>query len=434
MRLELRMKYCEKVYRRYHNASKESKAKILDELCKVCEYNRKYAIWKLNRLRDQERITVPRKRSRSRKYGHEVLGIVEEVWKKSGYPWSVRLKEIIRLWFPWIKKRYPITAEVEEQLLTISASTIDRHLKPLKDKLRRRIYGRTKPGTLLRHKIPVKTSNWDVERPGYMEADLVSHSGESSYGEFIYSLNFTDIFSQWVETQSVMGKGQEGILEAFDQISQRLPFKIAGIDSDNGSEFINHHIWNYCEKRNIQFTRSRPYKKDDNAHIEQKNWTHVRKLIGWDRYDSPQALAAMNDLYENELPLYMNLFQPSVKLLKTQRKGSRKNRLYSRPLTPLDRLLRSDHIEQSQKDQLVALRKSLDPFDLAEAVAQKLQQVWEKAHYRYTPSKKKLKTKKEQQELSEEERETLEDIANMFGITIYVRPHKKAELVTIKHG
>jgi DNA-binding transcriptional ArsR family regulator len=304
MRLELRMKYCEKVYRRYHNASKESKAKILDELCKVCEYNRKYAIWKLNRLRDQEKTTVPSKRSRSRKYGNEVLGIVEEVWKKSGYPWSVRLKEIIRLWFPWIKKHYPITAEVEEKLLGISPSTIDRHLKPLKDKLRRRIYGRTKPGTLLRHKIPVKTSNWDVERPGYMEADLVSHSGESSYGEFIYSLNFTDIFSQWVETQSVMGKGQEGILEAFDQISQRLPFKIAGIDSDNGSEFINHHIWNYCEERNIQFTRSRPYKKDDNAHIEQKNWTHVRKLIGWDRYDSPQALAAMNDLYENELPLY----------------------------------------------------------------------------------------------------------------------------------
>ena len=434
MRLELRMKYCETVYRRYRKASKESKARILDELCQVCGYNRKYAIWKLNRLRDKEKAKTPGKRRRRRKYGHEVLLIVEEVWKKSGYPWSVRLKEILRLWLPWIKKHYQVTAEVEEKLLEISPSTMDRHLKPLKNKLKRRIYGRTKPGTLLRHKIPVKTDHWDVEQPGYLEADLVSHSGESGYGEFMHSLNFTDIFSQWVETQAVMGKGREGILEAFGKISRRLPFRILGIDSDNGSEFINHHLWNYCEERGIQFTRSRPYKKDDNAHIEQKNWTHVRKLMGWDRYDSPQALVAMNDLYEKELPLYMNLFQPSVKLLKTERKGSRKNRLYSRPLTPLDRLLASEHIDQSQKEELIALREKLDPFELAETVDQKLQQIWKKAHYRYKPPKTKIEVRKEQQELSQEEKETLEDIASIFGITVYVRTHKEGKLVAINHG
>lgn len=434
MRMELRMKYCETVYRRYRNASKESKARILDELCQVCGYNRKYAIWKLNRLRDKEKAKTPGKRRRRRKYGHEVLLIVEEVWKKSGYPWSVRLKEILRLWLPWVKKHYQVTAEVEEKLHEISPSTMDRHLKPLKNKLKRRIYGRTKPGTLLRHKIPVKTDHWDVEQPGYLEADLVSHSGESGYGEFMHSLNFTDIFSQWVETQAVMGKGREGILEAFGKISRRLPFRILGIDSDNGSEFINHHLWNYCEERRIQFTRSRPYKKDDNAHIEQKNWTHVRKLMGWDRYDSPQALVAMNDLYEKELPLYMNLFQPSVKLLKTERKGSRKNRLYSQPLTPLDRLLASEHIDQSQKEELIALRERLDPFELAETVDQKLQQIWEKAHYRYKPPKTKIQVRKEQQELSIEEKETLEDIASIFGITVYVRTHKKGKLVAINHG
>jgi len=434
MSLELRMKYCESVYRRYRKASKESKGKILDELCEVCKYNRKYAIWKLNRLRNKEEAKIQEKRRRPRKYGLDVLLIVEEVWKKSGYPWSVRLKEILRLWFPWIKKHYQVTAEVEKKLAEISASTMDRHLRPLKNKLKRRIYGRTKPGTLLRHKIPVKTDHWDVEQPGYLEADLVSHSGESGYGEFMHSLNFTDIFSQWVETEAVMGKGQEGILDAVDKISQRFPFRILGIDSDNGSEFINHHLWNYCEEEGIQFTRSRPYKKDDNAHIEQKNWTHVRKLMGWDRYDSPQALVAMNDLYEKELPLYMNLFQPSVKLLKTERKGSRKNRLYSRPLTPLDRLLASEHIDQSQKEKLIALRESLDPFELAETVNQKLQQIWDKAHYRYKPPKTKIETKKELQELSPEEKETLEDIAGVFGITVYVRTHKKGELVAINHG
>jgi hypothetical protein len=434
MELELRMKYCETVYRRYRRASKDSKARILDELCQVCGYNRKYAIWKLNRLRNKEKAKTPERRRRPRKYGHDVLLIVEEVWKKSGYPWSVRLKEILHLWLPWIKKHYQVTAEVEKKLAEISASTMDRHLKPLKNKLKRRIYGRTKPGTLLRHKIPVKTDHWDVAQPGYLEADLVSHSGESGYGEFMHSLNFTDIFSQWVETEAVMGKGQEGILEAFGEISQRFPFKILGIDSDNGSEFINHHLWNYCEEEGIQFTRSRPYKKDDNAHIEQKNWTHVRKLMGWDRYDSPQALAAMNSLYEKELPLYMNLFQPSVKLLKTKRKGSRKNRLYSRPLTPLDRLLASEHIDQSQKKKLMALRENLDPFELSEAVNQKLQQIWDKAHYRYKPPKTKIETRKELQELSPEEKETLEDIAGVFGITVYVRTHKEGKLVAINHG
>jgi len=434
MRMELRMKYCETVYRRYRDASKESKARMLDELCQVCGYNRKYAIWKLNRLRDREKAKAPSKRRRRRKYGHEVLLIVEEVWKKSGYPWSVRLKEILRLWLPWIKRHYQVTGEVEEKLLDISPSTMDRHLKPLKNKLKRRIYGRTKPGTLLRHKIPVKTDHWDVGQPGYLEADLVSHSGESGYGEFMHSLNFTDIFSQWVETQAVMGKGREGILEAFDKISQRLPFRMLGIDSDNGSEFINHHLWNYCEEREIQFTRSRPYKKDDNAHIEQKNWTHVRKLMGWDRYDSPQALAAMNSLYENELPLYMNLFQPSIKLLRTERKGSRKNRLYSRPLAPLDRLLASEYIDQSRKEELIALREKLDPFELAERVDQKLQQIWKKAHYRYKPPKTKIEVRKEQQELSQEEKETLEDIASIFGITVYVRTHKEGKLVAINHG
>lgn len=432
MRSELRMKYLEKTYKRYKNSSKESKSKILDELCPICGYNRKYAIWKLNQmpLKEEPRFHTKRKR----KYDYEVLEIVEKVWKKAGYPWSVRLKEILRLWFPWIKKHYQVTAEVEEKLFDISASTIDRALKNKKRRLKRQIYGRTKPGTLLRHKIPVKTDHWDVKQPGYLEADLVSHSGESGYGEFMHSLNLTDIFSQWVETQAVMGKGREGILKAFDKMSQRLPFKILGIDSDNGSEFINHHLWNYCEERQIQFTRSRPYKKDDNAHIEQKNWTHVRKLMGWDRYDSPQALAAMNSLYENELRLYMNLFQPSVKLLKTERKGSRKNRSYSQPLTPLDRLLSSEHIDRSQKEELISLRQRFDPFELAERVDQKLQQIWNKAHYRYKPPKTKRETRKEQQELSQEEKETLEDIASIFGVTVYVRTHKKGKLVAISHG
>ena len=434
MRMELRMKYCETVYQRYHKASKESKVRILDELCKVCEYNRKYAISKLNSMRDKKKSQVHQKRKRKKRYGYEVLSIVEEVWKTANYPWSVRLKEIIRLWMPWIKRRYRITPQIEKKLLSISASTIDRDLKQKKNKLKRRIYGRTKPGTLLRHKIPVKTEHWDVKRPGFEEADLVSHSGESGFGEFIYSLNLTDICTQWVETQAVMGKGQIAVLDAIEKISQRFPFKILGIDSDNGSEFINNHLWNYCKRENIQFTRSRPYKKDDNAHIEQKNWTHVRKFMGWDRYDSPQALNAINDLYEKELPLFMNLFQPSVKLVKTARKGSRKIRLYDKPQTPLDRLLSTSCLSKSKREELLALRTQLDPFKLAETVNRKLERIWDLAHYRYKPKDIKKSTNDLREQLSNEEKETLEEIAQIFGIEVYVRTHQNGELINIAHG
>ncbi len=434
MRMELRMKYCETVYERYHKASKESKARILDELCKVCGYNRKYAITKLNSLREKKKSQVHQRRKRKKLYGHEVLSIVEKVWKVANYPWSVRLKEILRLWMPWIKRRYRVTHQVEKKLLSISASTIDRHLKEKKNKLKRRIYGRTKPGTLLRHKIPVKTEHWDVKCPGFEEADLVPHSGESGFGEFIYSLNLTDIYTQWTETQAVMGKGQIGVLDAIEKISHRLPFKILGIDSDNGSEFINDHLWNYCKRENIQFTRSRPYKKDDNAHIEQKNWTHVRKFMGWDRYDSLQALNAMNDLYEKELPLFMNLFQPSVKLVKTVRKGSRKIRLYDKPQTPLDRLLLTSCLSKSKKEELLALRTKLDPFKLAETINRKLEGIWDLAHYRYKPKDINKSTQNLKEQLSNEEKETLEEIAQLFGIDVYVRTHQNGELINIAHG
>lgn len=434
MKLELRMEYLETIYKRYRKSFKESKGKILDELCKVCKYNRKYAIWKLSQLPMRDKPKSRAKRRRCKRYDHQVLEVLEKIWEVANYPWSLRLKEIIRLWLPWVRVRYRISREVEEKLLSISPSTIDRALKAKKRKLKRRLYGRTKPGTLLRHKIPVRTDSWDVKRPGFMEADLVSHCGGVSQGEFIHSLNLTDILSGWVETEAVMGKGERGILEAIKKISQRVPFKISGIDSDNGSEFINYHLLRYCEENTIQFTRSRPYKKDDNAHVEQKNWTHVRKFMGWDRYDSQKALETMNDLYENELPLFMNLFQPSVKLIKVIRKGSKKNRVYDKPQTPLDRLLESGHLDEKRGEELKALRERLDPFKLSEVVSHKLERIWELAHYRYKPAGEEKKAKAEPDELSSEERETLESISQAFGITLYVRNRQGGKLVALHHG
>ena len=434
MNKEFRMKYLEKTYQRYKRSSKRSKGKVLDELCQVCGYNRKYAIWKLNRLVMEEDSRGRKKRSRRRVYDLEVIKVVERVWEVANYPWSVRLREILRLWLPWIKKHFKLSEEVEEKLLRISASTIDRALRDKKRKLKRRLYGRTKPGTLLRHQIPLRTDFWDVSQPGFMEVDLVPHCGGLSQGEFINSLNLTDIFSGWVETEAIMGKGQLRVIEALDRVSERLPFKILGLDSDNGSEFINHHLYRWCEARGIQFTRSRPYKKDDNAHIEQKNWTHVRKFMGWDRYDSNQALQAMNSLYREELSLFMNLFQPSVKLIKTIRRGSRKLRQYDQPQTPADRLISSGLLTKRKCKELKALREKLDPFALAERINQKLERIWELAHYRPQAIKSKEKAKPQMEGLSSIEKETLASISQAFGITIYIKTRPDGELISIHHG
>jgi len=212
-------------------------------------------------------------------------------------------------------------------------------------------------------------------------------------------LNVTDIHTGWVETRALMGRGETGVVNALDEIRRDLPFVLHGIDSDNGSEFINFHLYGWCEKRKIQFTRGRPYKKDDNAHIEQKNWTHVRRVFGWDRYDSRKVMQAMNDLYIHELRLMMNLYQPSVKLLHKDRVGSRLRRRYYTAQTPLDRLV-ADAIPESLPSRLrklLALRERLDPFTLAERIETKLDRV---EAIRRAPTAQSLTTVLSQQDAS----------------------------------
>jgi hypothetical protein len=372
---------------RYRRASKRSKTRILDEVCAATGFHRKYAIGRINLIETSRRSKTIVHRKRKRFYGREVLTVVEKVWEEAGYPWSVRLKAILLLWLPAIRKRFPLTRATEAQLLRISPRTIDRSLAGKKRELQRRLYGRTKPGTLLRHQIPIKCEHWDVKTPGHLELDTVSHCGSSGEGLFAYSFNLTDIGSTWVETRAVLGKGEVRIVEAFSEMSQVLPFKVLDIDSDNGGEFINRHLYGYCHARDIGFTRGRPYKKDDNAHIEQKNWTHVRKLIGWDRYDTPETVHALNDLYSNELRLYMNLFQPSVKLIRTVRKGSHKVRRYDRPRTPLDRLADMPGADRQKVEQLIHLRSRLDPFTLADIIRRKLDRIWSLRHARSKTAK-----------------------------------------------
>jgi transposase InsO family protein len=237
----------------------------------------------------------------------------------------------------------------------------------------------------LKHHIPVKTDSWDVTSPGFSEVDLVSHSGNSGEGEFAHSLNLTDIHSGWTESRALLGKSQVAVQQALDEIEGMLPFRLLGVDSDNGSEFINWHLKSWCEQKKIQLTRGRPYKKDDNAHVEQKNWTHVRKLLGWERYDSRAAVEAINDLYRHELRLWLNLYLPSVKLVKKVRVGSKLRRVYDAAKTPLERVVACAQARKEQVAELKKLRLSLDPFQLGKVIDQKLEGIYDMANRRLSP-------------------------------------------------
>jgi len=368
-----RREYLREIHDRYRRSSAAKKGTILDEFCKVCRYHRKYAIRLLNGPRPEARPGPRRVRGPS--YSRTAIHALAVLWEAAGYPWSVRLKALLPLWLPWLRKRLALTPALERELHAISPRQIDRRLASRKRVLRRRLYGRTKPGTLLKHHIPIKTDHWDVTRAGFTEIDLVSHSGDCAEGEFAHSFNLTDIHTTWTETYAVLGKGQTGIVAGLEAMRQALPFPLRAIDSDNGSEFLNDHLLRYCRAGQIQFTRGRPYKKDDNAHIEQKNWTHVRKLIGWERYDSEAAVGLLNDLYRHELRLMMNLFQPSVKLRRKVRVGSRLTRVYDTPQTPLDRLRASQDFNREEVNRLLQLRATTDPFALARTIERKLERI-----------------------------------------------------------
>ncbi len=290
------------------------------------------------------------------------------------------------LWLPWARRRLHLRAAVEAQLLRISPRQIDRRLAPHRREIRTRLYGRTKPGSLLKHHIPLKTDRWDVATPGFTEIDLVAHCGSLGDGEFVHSLNVTDIHTTWVETAAVLGKSQVVVQSALEELRQALPFPLRGIDSDNGSEFINQHLWDYCQAQEIPFTRGRPYLKNDNAHIEQKNWTHVRKLLGYVRYDTPAAQVAIHALYRGELRLFQNLFLPSVKLLGKTRVGARVRRRYDPPQTPLDRVLACADLRPEVAMQLRRQRARLDPFALARTIEQQFERIYALANPRHQPA------------------------------------------------
>jgi len=370
VRLKLKEKQAvtRKLRKKYKQGSKKQKGEIIDWLVEVAGYNRKYAATLLrNGVNKKTKPNKPKPKSgRPPKYDEEVFLALRRIWFTEGCICGKRLAPFLKELVPVLKRfgEIDVTDEVEEKLLNISPATVDRLLKPVKKGLNFTGRSSTKPGTLLKSEIPIKTfSEWDNTVPGYVEIDLVAHCGSNTSGEFTYTLDVTDVTTGWTETKAVKNKARVWVFRALEEITKRLPFQVEGIDSDNGSEFINHHLVNYCKENEITFTRSRPYRKNDNCYVEQKNWSVVRKTVGYRRYDTLEERNLLNKIYRKLRP-YTNFFQPSMKLVGKQRDGAKVTKTYDKAKTPYRRLLGVGSISRSSKYRLEEEYDSLNPAEL----------------------------------------------------------------------
>ena len=355
---------------------RKDKSQILDEFCNATGYQRKHAIHVL-----KHKVVGWREKplGRKKKYQPEQLIIpLKQLWLATNQMCGKRLKVAMPLWLPHYDEAYgQLDDVIRQQLLGMSAATIDRLLQEFRVRYPRRLGG-TKPGYLLKQHIPIKTDQWNEIMPGFVEGDTVAHCGTSLLGNFAWSITVTDIYSQWTENAAMWNKGSHGALEQIRSIEERLPFPLFGWDSDNGGEFLNYHLLRYFQNREkpVQFTRSRPYHSGDNAHVEQKNWTHVRQLFGYDRFDDPRIVPLMNDLYQNELSQLQNYFYPAMKLQEKRRIQSKIKKCYDKPQTPYQRLMASDHISNDQKEKLKQTFETLNPFKLRKTIEGKLKKIF----------------------------------------------------------
>jgi hypothetical protein len=370
------LEYLQAVRGRYLGATKEEKRKILDEFVRVTGYHRKSAIRALNK---QGRIKLTEKRGRPKRYQSSVAGELKYMWEITDHLCSKRLHPFLPELIDVVKRNggHIISPEVETDLRALSTATMDRLLRTCHQKVRRGRFSTTRPGTLLKHSIPIRTfADWTEDSPGFFEADTVAHCGDSVEGFYLNTLSAVDVATGWIECMGTWGKGQSRIGQGIHRIRQRLPFTMLGLDSDNGSEFINQHLLNYCRQKHITFTRSRSYKKNDSCHVEQKNWNVIRRVVGYGRYSSHAALEALNDVYD-DLRLYMNFFQPVMKIVSKIRHGARVHKTYDTAQTPYQRLLKYNALSENKRIELMHLYYSLNPATLLDRININLEKLWQ---------------------------------------------------------
>jgi len=365
--------YLAAIWGRYQRVGRRFKSKILDEFCAICGYARKYALRLLNRPLSG----APRRAGPKVRYQGEVVKVLKSIWSQSEWMCSKRLKQALPLWLPYYERHHgALSASVRRLLLRMSPATMDRVLRPA----RARLVGRGRCGTRralnLKVQVPIRRGTHRIDRPGLLEMDTVPHCGDHLTGDFAWTLTGSDLCTQWTENRAVWNKGATDILHQVRDIEGALPFALWGIDVDSGSEFLNHHLYGYCRHHQppIELTRSRPAYKNDQAHVEQKNFTHVRQLVGYHRIDQPELVPALNALY---LPWnrFLNFFCPTLKLVSKRRVGTKIIRKYSKPKTPYQRVMDSRHVSPQTKAKLQSCMATLDPFDLKQTIEQRLNSV-----------------------------------------------------------
>ena len=377
MSLTSRHELLETIRPRYLKASRAEKQKMLDEFTLATGYHRKYAIRVLkNRVQFQNR---PKRKTQTYKaiYRGEVLQALEQIWEIYGRICSKRLQPILPEAIRVLERfqEIELSPETKALLLKISSASIDRCLRPVRIKSPHGL-STTRPGNLLKKSIAVRTfTEWDEEQPGFMEIDLVAHCGNTTEGQYLNTLTCTDLCTGWVTLSALRQRSQQAVCQAIQRMRQRLPFPLRGIDSDNGSEFINDLLYRYCLDEQITFTRSRPYQKNYQAHVEQKNWSVVRHTVGYDRWETEQECALLESIYD-DLELYINYFQPSLKLVAKERVGNQTIKRYDTAKTPYQRILERQDISLETKARLVNLYIQLNPAELRRRIDQKIAKLW----------------------------------------------------------
>lgn len=362
---------------RYLKANKKEKTKILEEFVKNTNYNRKYAITIMKAGYDHLKVEKVGRKQRKPKYDNDVICAAIKVWELLDFPCGVRLQPNL---LPTIcaMERFneiEVSSEIKMKLTEISAKTLDRRLKKERESRHLdRHRGTTKHGSMLKSQIPVRITDWDTSELGFMEMDTVAHNGGDPSGTFVYSLDMVEICSGWSEQYAIYGKGEIETQAAVSDIRQGLPFELFGLDSDSGGEFVNYHMLRYCQKEpSLYFTRSRPGKKNDNAYVEQKNGSHIRDLLGFERFDTRAHVEAMNDLYRNELRLFNNFFKPVMKIESKEKvNNSLCRKKYDKAKTPYLRLMECEDVPAEKKKELEALYLSLNPVQLKREIERKV--------------------------------------------------------------
>jgi hypothetical protein len=364
---------------RYREAERREKAKILDEFVAVTGYARKYAIRVLGHPPDN--VAQKQSRKRERQYGEAVQAALEVAWQAANGICAKRLVPFLPSLVKSLERHghLQLTGEVRSQLLAISPATADRLLAAVRQRGRPQGMTTTSKGKWLKHQVPVRTfADWNEMEPGFLEADLVAHCGTTMAGSFLWSFVLTDIATGWTECLALRQRSQSAIIDGIERVRQWLPFALLGFDTDNGGEFLNHEVVAYCEREEISFTRGRAYKKNDQCFVEQKNGSIVRQLIGYDRYEGEIAYRQLVELYR-AIRLYVNFFQPSMKLLKKQRQANKVQRTYASAQTPFQRLLDSNRLPTEKAAHLSQLFERLDPVRLRQQIEMLQDALWRHA-------------------------------------------------------